>query len=172
MKKSTLRVLGVDPGTLNTGWGIVEGSGHEIAYVTSDVIRVSNLYPMHERLWMIFQELRSIPVLVDVIAVEATFVNPRNPKSALAIAQARAVVGMTAARAGLRYVEYSPAAVKRAVVSNGRAGKDAVRLAVEAILQVPGSLGYDEADALAVAICHFNNEQQNALLARSGIERG
>ena len=165
-----MRVLGIDPGTLTTGWGIVEGNGHELAYVASDRIRVTSKFPMHERLWIIFEELRPVALMgPDVIAVEATFVNPRNAQSALAIAQARAVVGMTAARAGIKYVEYSPAEVKRAVTADGRSEKSAVKLAVEAILRVPDTLSYDQADALAVAICHFNNAQQNALLARSVI---
>lgn len=163
-----MRVLGVDPGTLKMGWGIVSGNGHEISHEYSDTIVAPRATQTHHRLWAIFQELDRIvgAQSLDAVAVEATFVGT-NPKTALVIAQARTVVTLVAGKNGVPYFEYSPAEIKRAVASDGRAEKEAVKLSICAILRVESDITYDQADALACAICHLNNAQQNALLARA-----
>jgi len=150
-----MRVLGIDPGTLICGYGVVDVEGPDIKVVDYGVVRCSGL-PLHDRLRVIHAGLASIISRhsPEVAAVEGVF-HGVNPRTALKIGEARGVALLAAAAAGLPVVEYSPATVKKAVVGSGRAHKAQVQQMVRIILglaELPEP--EDAADALALAICH------------------
>ena len=151
-----VRVLGVDPGTVVTGFGVIDQRGNALAHVHSGVIRPGRSGPMHERLAMIH---RGVDELIreyhpDVMAVEEAFYR-ENPKTAIKLGQARGVILVLGALHGLEVAEYSPRFVKQAVVGTGGATKEQVQYMVARVLslrEVPQPS--DIADALAIALCH------------------
>ncbi|MBF0323602.1 crossover junction endodeoxyribonuclease RuvC [Magnetospirillum moscoviense] len=153
-----MRVLGLDPGLRVTGWGVIEMVGHHLRYVADGTVRSTDKLSLPERLAQLH---RGVAALIDQwkpdeAAVEQTFVNV-NPESTLKLGQARGVVLLAPALAGLFVGEYTPASVKQAVVGTGRAAKDQVAMMVRTLL--PGCLTTqsDAADALGVAICHAHH---------------
>lgn len=153
-----LRILGVDPGSRLTGYGIIEQSGSRLAFVTCGVIRVERLKGLPQRLLAIHQGLSEVieEYRPQGAAVEDLF-TAVNPRSALKLGHARGVIILTAARYGLPVAEYSPRAVKQAVAGYGQAGKEQVQQMVRALLGLSASPSRDAADALAVAICCANH---------------
>lgn len=149
-----MRILGVDPGTRATGYGVIDLSGSRLRRVDSGVIRLPSgtlagrLATVHREIAAVIQELRP-----ESAAVESVF-SARNARSALLLGHARGVVLATFALAGLSSDEYSPTAVKTAVVGYGAASKFQVQQMVQRLLLLPAPPPSDEADALAVAICH------------------
>jgi len=149
-----LRVLGIDPGSRRTGFGVIDAGGTGLRYVASGRVEAEGddlgrrLQTLYDGLAEVIRRHRP-----EVAVVEQVFV-ARNPRSALVLGQARGSVLCAAARAGLPVVEYSPAAVKLAVVGRGRADKLQVQHMVRHLLGLPGSPQADAADALACAICH------------------
>jgi crossover junction endodeoxyribonuclease RuvC len=165
-KDSGVRVIGIDPGTKATGYGVVEADGRTLAPIAWGVVRGPARAPLAERLKLMSDGLREAIATYqpDVVAVEDTFY-ARNVKSALALGQARGVALVAAADAGLEVVAYPPRTVKQAIVGYGGAGKDQVQSMVARLL----GLGeppqpYDAADALAVAICHCHTSTMQARL--------
>lgn len=164
---SRVRILGLDPGSRHTGYGIVDCNGADASYVACGAIStVQKDFP--GRLQEIFEGVRD---LVEQhrpteIAIERVFVN-RNVDSALKLGQARgaALCGVFASAAEV--FEYSPREVKMAVVGSGAADKLQVQHMVRALLKVEGKLGADAADALAVALCHVHGRGMRHLLAVS-----
>jgi crossover junction endodeoxyribonuclease RuvC len=161
------RILGLDPGSRHTGFGVVDCRGNEAVYVTCGAIStVRKDFP--GRLQEIFERVRELAVEYrpTEIAIERVFVN-RNVDSALKLGQARgaALCGVFAAAAEV--FEYSPREVKMAVVGSGAADKQQVQHMVRALLRIEGRLGADAADALAVALCHVHGRQTRRLLAVS-----
>lgn len=154
-----LRILGIDPGSRITGYGLVEVSGGRIRYLASGCVRPrAKAFP--ERLAEIYTGIRSVisehgP---EVLAIEQVFV-ARNPDSALKLGQARGVAIAAAVQCGLPVHEYAARTVKQAVVGSGRAGKEQVQHMIRAILDLPGAPAPDAADALAIAICHVNTSR-------------
>ncbi len=147
-------VLGIDPGSRRCGFGLVERARAGLERVHSGVLAPGDL-PMPERLARIFEGLSQVlaRARVDAVAVETAFCG-RSPRSALALGQARGVALAAAARAGVPVFEYAPAEVKRAFTGNGRAEKaQMVRTARTLFGRVPEAA--DEADALAIAVCHL-----------------
>ncbi len=145
-------VIGVDPGSLRTGVGIVRRDGARFRCVHFDVIRVSGDMParlveIHERLRGVIDRFRP-----DDAAIEDVF-HGRNVPSLVKLAQARGVVLLTLAEAGLQVAGYAPAVVKRSVTGSGRADKPQVARMTEAILGLARPAPADAADALAVALC-------------------
>jgi crossover junction endodeoxyribonuclease RuvC len=161
-----MRVLGIDPGTLTSGYGIVAEEDHKLFHVASGGISPSAKQPFPKRLKKIYEELVKIidQYRPHVVVVEDLFVS-KNIKSALKLGHARGVAILAAMNAGLPVFEYSPLEVKQAVVGNGKAEKKQVQLMVKALLEltkVPHPA--DAADALAAAICHIHSSRLREIL--------
>ena len=154
----TRRLLGLDPGLQRTGWGIVEQTGTRLSHIANGAIATDRKLDLAARLVQLHDGLQSI--LVDYqphsVAVEETFVN-KNPTSTLKLGQARGVVMLAGALAGLSVAEYTPNHVKKSVVGVGHADKTQVDAMVRVLLPGIKINGADAADALAVAICHAHH---------------
>ncbi len=151
-------ILGIDPGSRNTGYGMVSRQGSRILPVAFGVISPGGRRALPERLLQIHDGLTDVIAeeKPEVMAIEEAFYS-KNVRSALRLGEARAIAILCAAEAGIPVAEYSPAVVKKAVVGSGRAHKSQVQVMVQRILglaEPPAS--EDAADALAVAICHCN----------------
>jgi len=153
------RILGIDPGSRITGFGIIEVHGDQSLCVTQGVIRAGNeAFP--QRLGTIFS---GVQVLIseyrpELAAIETVFVS-HNPGSALKLGQARGAAVCAAIAAGLAVAEYSPRSIKQAIVGRGAADKQQVQHMVRILLQLSEVLAEDAADALAVALCHQHTSQ-------------
>lgn len=161
-----MMILGIDPGTAITGFGLVAKEGNHLKQIAFGAIRTSPEIGMPLRLKKIHQELRLIieKYRPEVIAVEQLFFN-KNVRTALAVGQARGVVLLTGAEAGLEIIEYTPLQVKTAVVGYGRAEKAQVQEMVRMLLclrEIPKP--DDAADALAIAICHAHSCKQLSVI--------
>jgi crossover junction endodeoxyribonuclease RuvC len=158
-------ILGIDPGTAITGYGIISHQGNHLKKIGVGVIRTSPQQDMSLRLKVIYDEMRSLieKYQPQVIAVEELFFN-KNVRTALAVGQARGVIVLAAANSGLDIVEYTPLQVKQAVVGYGRAEKHQIQEMVRMLLCLPEVPKPDDAaDALAVAICHAHSRKVNNL---------
>ncbi len=164
-----MRVLGVDPGTLNMGYGIVEEQGGgNIKMLGCGVICVPQKMPIEERLCVLHEGLTRMisQYKPEVMALEEPFV-AGNARSALAIGRAQAVAMLAAGQAKLPIFRYMPTQVKQLVTSYGRSSKDQVQQVVKlqlGVIDLPEA--HDAADALAVAICHLNQKHLNDILQR------
>ena len=153
----TTRVLGIDPGSRVTGFGVIESDGSHSRYLESGCIRTaSGDFP--DRLGEIFRGLGEI---IDAwqpqeVAVEQVFVS-RNAASALKLGQARGAAISAIVTRELPVYEYTPAAVKQGLVGNGRAEKEQVQHMVQVILGLQGRMTLDQSDALAIALCHAHS---------------
>ncbi len=155
---AVIRILGVDPGSAATGWGVVDMAGPRLSYVASGVIRPKRGAAHAQKLSAIFEGLKAV---IDAhapgeAAVEETFVNA-SPRDALVLGQARGVALLAPGLAGLPVAEYAANSVKKSVVGRGHADKAQVAAMVRVLLPKCGSPASDEADALAVAICHAHH---------------
>ena len=153
-----MRILGIDPGSGSTGYGIIETDGSAHRLVLYGAIQTNAKKPFHERLLKIYNELNKVLARnkADAMAIEEVFY-AANVQAALRLGHARGVALLTAAEHGLSVHEYSPLEVKSAVVGYGRADKFQVQAMVRLLLQLPDLPTPDHAaDALAVAICHAN----------------
>ena len=150
-----MRVIGIDPGSRYTGYGVVEKCGSTISYVASGRINATKALDFAERLVVIYEGVCSVfeDNACDAAAIESIF-TARNAMSSLKLGHARGVAILALRQAGLPIAEYAPATVKLAVVGHGRAKKDDVKMMVKSILGVRARLSEDAADALAVAVCH------------------
>lgn len=159
-----MRVLGVDPGTVATGWGVVDERPPGLLHVAGGVIRARG--PLAERLGRVYDEVRRVlaEFAPDCVGLEKTFVGD-NVQSAFRLGEARGAILVAAAQARVPVCEYSPAEIKVAVVGHGRAAKEQVQAMVLRILGVPGPLAADAADALGVAICHLHTQRFAAHVA-------
>ncbi|AGI66604.1 crossover junction endodeoxyribonuclease RuvC [Octadecabacter antarcticus 307] len=154
-----MRVLGIDPGLVNTGWGVIVVNGSRLSHVANGVCKSGKgdlavrLLALHDQLEAVIAEFAP-----DAAAVEQTFVNS-NGAATLKLGQARGIAMLVPARAGLEVGEYAPNAIKKAVVGVGHADKAQIAHMVK--LQLPGVMlsGPDSADALAIAICHAHHLQ-------------
>lgn len=173
MENPSQRVLGVDPGTVITGWGVVEMAGGALVHVAHGTINSSPRHGQADRLSRIHRELKEIlqRFAPEVMSLEKLFF-ARNAQSALKLGQARGVAMVAAAETGVPVHEYSSAEIKLAVVGYGRATKDQVQKMVGSLLRVPARIPADAADALAAAICdlHQNTFHRRVMLAAG--ERG
>ncbi len=159
-------VLGIDPGTATTGYGLVrdraDGSLESVAYGT---IQTPAGVAAHQRLSVLFHQLNEILVLhrPDSCAVEKLFFQ-RNISTAIAVGQARGVLMLAISEAGLDMAEYTPNEVKQAVAGYGSAGKKQVQEMVRVLLALPDIPKPDDAaDALAIAITHLNTQRYGEL---------
>ena len=161
------RILGVDPGLRNMGWGVIEVDGPRLRHVANGIC-TSTGTEMAARLLSLHSQLTEIVARYapDAAAVEQTFVN-KDGAGTLKLGQARGIAVLVPAQAGLAVGEYAPNAVKKAVVGVGHADKTQIAHMVK--LQLPGCdpAGPDAADALAIAICHAHHLQSAGALARA-----
>ncbi|MFQ6099980.1 MAG: crossover junction endodeoxyribonuclease RuvC [Anaerolineae bacterium] len=160
-----MRVLGIDPGTAITGYGVVEEAGRDLKSVAFGVIRTPADQPLAVRLQSIYRGVRDLTAKWEpsAAAVEELFFSS-NVRTAMSVGQARGVALLALADAGLIVAEYTPSSVKQAVTGYGNADKTQMQEMVRLLLglaEVPSP--DDAADALAVAICHFHSARLAAL---------
>ena len=159
-------VLGIDPGTAITGYGLVKGEGDDLTLVAYGAITTSSDWPLPERLQRIYEELTALieDQQPTAAAVEELFFS-KNVRTALSVGQARGVALLAAANAGLPIHEYTPLQVKQAITGYGRATKDQVQQMVKMLLALDCVPQPDDAaDAIAVAICHIHSAKLTAIL--------
>lgn len=151
-------LLGLDPGLGTTGWGLIAADGNRLTHVANGHIRTETAAPLPNRLLALDAALTDLMLehRPDGVAVEEVFVNS-NPQSTLKLGQARGVVLLGAARAGVEVGEYATRLIKKAVVGVGNASKDQVHAMVQRLLPGVKIAGADAADALAVAITHAHH---------------
>lgn len=153
----SVRILGIDPGSRQTGYGIIDADKNSSQHVDSGCIYVKGeTFP--DRLGYIFQQLSEIIAEYQPVelSIEKVFVN-KNVDSAMKLGQARAAAICAAVNAGLKVAEYTPKAVKSAVVGTGNASKEQVQHMMSALLKLEKGLQADQADALGIALCHAHN---------------
>lgn len=154
-----LKILGIDPGTLVTGYGIVERGGKNgLSYLCDGEITVNPSMSLSERLLAISKGIDELieRFKPDALAVESLFFS-KNVKSAIMLGHARGVVLLSAASSGLEVFEYPPLKIKQAIVGYGGASKEQVQRMVKVLLNIKDLSSPDSADALAVAICHIHH---------------
>ncbi|MCV2880489.1 crossover junction endodeoxyribonuclease RuvC [Actibacterium sp. XHP0104] len=160
-----MRVLGIDPGLRNMGWGVIDVNGSRISHVANGICHSSGA-DLARRLMSLHDQLTDVIArhAPETAAVEQTFVN-KDAVATLKLGQARAIALLVPAQAGLEVGEYAPNAVKKCVVGVGHADKRQVDHMVR--LQMPGIeiAGPDAADALAIALCHAHHAQSAGRLA-------
>ncbi|NLE43335.1 MAG: crossover junction endodeoxyribonuclease RuvC [Chloroflexi bacterium] len=153
-----MRVLGIDPGTATTGYGIIEATGNDLKPLAFGVITTPADLSLPVRLQMIFRSIKALAQQwhPDAAAVEELFFS-KNVRTAINVGQARGVVLLAMAEAGLQVAEYTPLTVKQAVTGYGGADKRQVQEMIRLLLDLSSAPSPDDAaDALAIAICHAN----------------
>jgi len=163
----TRRILGIDPGSRLTGFGVLDFAGDKATYVASGSIS-SAKGEFAERLKLIFRSVSEIVAEYqpDIVAVESVFVH-KNPASALKLGHARSAAICATFEHDVLVCEYAPREIKQAVVGTGSASKEQVQHMVIAILKLQGAPSPDAADALATALCHGNRHALSSRLAAS-----
>ena len=154
-----MRVLGIDPGSLKSGYGLVDEQQGQLTVVDYRVIRTVPDTPLAQRLLLISARLQELIArhAPDEVAVEDVFV-AKNAQSSLKLGQARGAILLTVAQAGLPVAEYTPMEVKQSAVGYGRADKEQVQQMVKVLLRLKEIPTPDDAaDALAIAICHHHS---------------
>ncbi len=160
-----MRVLGIDPGTAITGYGVVEETGGDLRSLAFGVIKTPADLPLPARLQLIYRSVRALAAEWEpyAAAVEELFFS-RNVRTAMSVGQARGVVLLALADAGLDVAEYTPLTIKQAVAGYGGADKAQVQEMVRLLLELAEPPRPDDAaDALAVAICHLHSARLLAL---------
>jgi crossover junction endodeoxyribonuclease RuvC len=153
-----MRILGIDPGLNNCGWGIIEQNQNTLSYVACGLIKTDAKDDTGDRLYKIDTELEKIISLYkpDTAAIEETFIN-KSGSSSLKLGMARGVAFIAPARAGLQVFEYGANKVKKSVVGAGHADKTQIQMMVKILLPKADFKNADAADALAIAICHAHH---------------
>ncbi len=161
-----MRILGIDPGTRITGYGLLDKDGNRLRHVDNGAIYTSSKDELPRRLELIYAGLEQVigRYQPDVVAIEQVFV-AKNALSALKLGQARGAAIVAGVNAGLPVFEYTALQVKSAVVGYGKAGKTQVQQMVKALMKLPEIAQEDASDALAVAICHANSCTLNQRIA-------
>ncbi len=163
-----MRILGIDPGTVIMGYGIIEAKDDEVTLVDCSVINAPERSPMGERLNYLHQRLLEVisRYQPDVVAIEQPFM-AKNVQATLAIGMAQAIAMLAAASKGIPIYEYTPAQVKQRVTNYGGSSKEQVQEMVKLQLGLPQApQPSDAADALAVALCHVREAHLDSLLAK------
>ncbi len=164
-----MRILGIDPGTRITGYGIIDVEGNRLRHVDNGIIKTSSGTPLPARLKIIYDGLTKVlgEFNPQAVAIEQVFL-AKNPRAALTLGHARGTAVIAAVNLGLAVDEYSALQVKSSVVGYGHAGKQQVQQMVKALLNLPEIAQEDASDALAVAICHAHSRTINQAVARTG----
>ncbi|MCJ8509088.1 crossover junction endodeoxyribonuclease RuvC [Rhizobium lemnae] len=161
---TVIRIIGIDPGLRRTGWGVIDTIGNSLKFVASgtvtsdgDMDLASRLCQLHDGLAEVVHAYRP-----DEAAVEQTFVN-KDAVATLKLGQARGVVMLVPARAGLPVAEYAPNAVKKSVIGVGHGEKQQIHMMLKILMPKVEFKGNDAADALAIAICHAHQRAGNRM---------
>ena len=160
-------ILGVDPGSRKTGFGIISHGGGRSDYVTSGTIHLPRA-PLPERLKVIHDSLLQIVEehCPQELAIEEVFL-ARDAAAAIKLGQARGVAILACVNSGMPVFEYAARSIKQAVVGTGGADKQQVQHMVKSLLRLPAAPKEDAADALAAALCHAHTQQSMIRMARS-----
>ena len=166
MNNGAIRILGVDPGLRNTGWGLIEAVGARLSFLACGSIQTDAETSLADRLATIYCALTALVEqnAPHEAAVEETFVN-RDPQSTLKLGQARGVALAALALKSLPVSEYAANLIKKTVVGVGHAEKNQVAMMVKMLLPASNASAPDSADALAVAICHAQHRRARARVA-------
>ena len=164
---SMTRILGIDPGSRRTGYGLIDVKSSSIVYVSSGIIRLPEK-SLPERLKIIFDGVSEIidQFTPNSMGIEEVFF-AKDPRAALKLGQARGAAIVAGAPAHLEIGEYSAKSVKQSVVGTGSADKHQVQMMVKQLLKLPKAPSEDAADALAVAICHANSMRGRAAIGNA-----
>ena len=164
-------IIGIDPGTVVTGWGVVEAVGSSLSYIAHGTIPTAGAHGQGDRLSLIYRGIQGVikSYEPDGISLERVFF-ARNAQSALKLGQARGVALLAAAHNGVVVHEYAAAEIKVAVVGYGQATKEQVQRMVGSLLKVTGKIAADAADALAAAICHLHRQRFQARILEAAPE--
>ena len=157
------RIIGIDPGSRCTGFGVIDSDGFRHKYVASGFVKITG-DELPDRLGMIFNEISAIikKWQPQAMGIEQVFVN-KNVDSALKLGQARGAAICAGINAQLKVGEYTPRAIKKAVVGNGAAEKQQIQQMMKILLKLDFVPQSDEADGLAIAVCHANHMHVKAL---------
>jgi crossover junction endodeoxyribonuclease RuvC len=160
MQRQPIRIIGIDPGLRRTGWGVIESDGVRLAWVGSGLITSDAEGDLAYRLRELFEGLRTVIAgfKPQEAAVEETFVN-ENARATLKLGQARGMALLAPAMQGLRVAEYPPNLIKKTVVGAGHAEKRQIQAMIGFLLPKARFDSADEADALAIAICHASHRR-------------
>lgn len=166
MGAAVIRIMGIDPGLRRTGWGVVDSDGVRLSYVASGLITSTSDEDLAYRLRELFEGIVGVitSFAPQEAAVEETFVND-NARSTLKLGQARGMALLAPAMRGLLVAEYPPNLIKKSVTGAGHAEKRQIEAMIGFLLPKARVQSADEADALAIAICHANHRQAGARLA-------
>ncbi|MCB1681580.1 MAG: crossover junction endodeoxyribonuclease RuvC [Rhodospirillales bacterium] len=161
-------ILGIDPGLQKTGWGLIDTVSSSLRFKGCGLIKPPTGLAMAQRLAFLHEALAEIirTNQPDRAAIEETFVNS-NALSALKLGQARGVLMAVPALFGLEVAEYAANTIKKSVTGSGHAAKNQIQMMVRRLLPACGPIGADEADALAVAICHAHYGEWNKSTTKS-----
>ncbi|WP_286266710.1 crossover junction endodeoxyribonuclease RuvC [Thalassotalea atypica] len=165
-------ILGIDPGSRYTGYGVIEQQGRKFNYLGSGCIKaISSGNDLASRLQTIFAGVSELIIQFkpDMFAIEQVFM-ASNPDSALKLGQARGAAIVAATNSGLDIAEYSARQIKQSVVGTGAADKTQVQHMVKSILKLPGTPQADAADALAVALCHAHSHTSLSKLSGQAVK--
>jgi crossover junction endodeoxyribonuclease RuvC len=160
-----VRVIGIDPGTAITGWGVVEGDGNDLEAIAYGVVTTPAGTPLPQRLQVIYRELSELVAYwqPESSAIEELFFS-KNAKTALAVGHGRGAAMLALANANLPITEYKPLEVKQAITGHGGADKKQMQQMVKLLLSLDELPRPDDAaDALAVAICHLHSARLRML---------
>jgi crossover junction endodeoxyribonuclease RuvC len=169
MKGNSIRIIGIDPGLRRTGWGVIESDGVRLGYVASGLVTSDSEDDLAYRLRSLFEGLASVIASFSPqeAAVEETFVND-NARATLKLGQARGMALLAPALRGLKIAEYPPNLIKKTVTGTGHGEKRQIQAMVGFLLPKAKFESADEADALAIAICHSSHRTSpQALAARA-----
>ena len=164
MSPSPIRILGIDPGLRNTGWGVIDTLGAQLSFVACGSVHSDGALSLADRLRQLHEQL----VLVihehqpGEAAVEETFVN-KDARATLKLGHARGIALLAPAQAGLPVAEYAPNLVKKTIVGAGHAEKDQIHMMVRVLLPRANPQSSDAADALAIALTHAQHRGARAL---------
>jgi len=162
-----VKILGVDPGLVATGYGVIEAVGSANRLIEAGVIRTDNADPLEGRILKIYREIAHILEEFEpkAVAVEELYTHYNHPTTATLMGHARGVIFLAAAEEGLEVVSYAATRLKKSLTGNGKAGKTQVQRMVQKMLGITGDIQPDHVtDALAAAICHANVLSRNDLL--------
>ena len=173
MQRETIRIIGIDPGLRRTGWGIIESDGVRLVYVASGHLASDSKDALAYRLRQLYEGIAGVIASFrpEEAAVEETFVN-ENAKATLKLGQARGMALLAPAMKGLKVAEYPPNLVKKTVVGAGHAEKHQIQAMIGFLLPKAKFDSADEADALAIAICHASHRGIQTLAQRALAKAG
>jgi crossover junction endodeoxyribonuclease RuvC len=169
MQKPPVRIIGIDPGLRNTGWGIVESAGNKLVFIAAGTIQSDAKAQLALRLCQLHDGLALVVAqhAPQEAAVENTFVN-RDAGATLKLGQARGIALLVPAQAGLSVAEYAPNLVKKSVTGAGHGDKNQIQMMVKTLLPRAVFDSEHAADALAIAICHAHMRGAAAIAALAG----